>query len=80
MPAVITAWPLGRLRRNSSLSARMRSVVRFMVSLDQEIGVGEGARAAGHGPSSDRGGQGLTGPGFNSATDPACRRTFGCQG
>jgi hypothetical protein len=25
MPALITAWPLGRLRRNSSLSARMRS-------------------------------------------------------
>jgi hypothetical protein len=41
MPAVITAWPLGRLRRNSSLSARMRSVVAFMGCLDQEIGVGE---------------------------------------
>jgi hypothetical protein len=37
----MTAWPLGGLRRNSSLSARMRSVVRFMVSIDQEIGVGE---------------------------------------
>jgi len=36
------AWAqaLGRLRRNSSLSARMRSVLSFMVSLDQEIGVG----------------------------------------
>ena len=36
MPTVITAWPVGRLRRNSSLSARM--VVRFMVSLDQGFG------------------------------------------
>src|SRR5438046_1792114 len=34
MPVVITAWPLGRLWRNSSLSARMRSVVTFMVCLD----------------------------------------------
>ena len=50
MPAVMTAWPLGSLRRNSSLSARMRSVERSMVGLDQEIG-GGGARAAENGPS-----------------------------
>src|SRR6478752_6891347 len=52
MPAVITAWPVGRLRRNSSLSARMRAVLGFIISLDLADGVdGEGARAAGHGPS-----------------------------
>ena len=39
-----------------------------MVGLDQEIGVGKGARAAGHGPSSDAARQVLTGAGFNSAT------------
>ena len=46
MPAVITAWPLGRLRRSSSLSARIRSVVGFMVCLDQGICVG-GERCSG---------------------------------
>ena len=51
-----------------------------MVSLDQEIGWGRNARAAENGPSCDDGGQVLTGVGFNSATEPACRRTFGCQG
>jgi len=42
--------------------------------------VGENARAAGHGPSSDAARQVLTGVGFNSATDPVCRITFAWSG
>jgi ATP-dependent exoDNAse (exonuclease V) alpha subunit len=41
----------------------------------RKMGKGE-ARAADNGPSCCDDGQGATGPGLSSATDPACRRTF----
>src|ERR1700691_5723382 len=39
-PVVMTAWPSGSFRRNSSLSTRMRLLVIFMVCLDAGIGGG----------------------------------------
>jgi hypothetical protein len=79
-PGVRKAWPLGRLRRNSSLSARIRSGGGIH-GLPRSGDWGGGrARAGENGPSRDGSGQVLTGPGFNNATAPACRTTFGSCG